>query len=67
MRNSDHKAIRSYLMRASSGEGNQGKKMYFNPHTRKFEVADVRDAPGSREGLAPITPEDMWSFAGGPA
>ncbi|GAB2862676.1 hypothetical protein [Lentzea nigeriaca] len=61
MSTSDHKAIRDYLARESSGTGNPGKKLVMNPKTGKFEVASAHEA--NTGDTAEFTPEDLRSFS----
>ena len=57
---SDHQSIRDFMERESSGTGNAGKKMKYDPKLKRFVVVDESDTDA--DALPAVTPEDLQSF-----
>ena len=55
-----HEAIRDFMEREASGEGNTGKKMKYDPKLKRFVIVDSDDS--TADELPAVTPEDLQSF-----
>ena len=56
----DHKSIREFMSRESSGKGNAGRKMKYDPKSKRFVVVSENDKDG--DNLPEVPPEDLQSF-----
>ena len=55
-----HEAIRDFMAREASGEGNTGKTMKYDPKLKRFVIVDANDS--TADDLPAVTPEDLQSF-----
>lgn len=55
-----HEAIRDFMAREASGEGNTGKTMKYDPKLKRFVIVDADDS--TADDLPAVTPEDLQSF-----
>ena len=58
----DHAAIREFMQKSAFGESTEGKRMKYDPKSKRFVVVDAGD--DDADDLPAVTPEDLQSFVG---